>query len=74
MTNDYNEVEMSVDDGKASTNYTVVQKNETLRNFRITSTNIGQYQYFFCTGNLKSVSNVYVCKLRILMKQGTCLG
>jgi len=28
MTNDYNEIEMSVDDGKASTNYTVVQKTK----------------------------------------------
>jgi len=28
----------------------------------------------FCTQNLQRVSNVYICSLRVLMKQGTSLG
>ena len=44
------------------------------RNFQITSANIGQYQWFFYTWAPQSLSNVRICKLRILTKQGASLG
>jgi len=54
-------------------NYTVVKKTGPLRNFQITLTKTGQNQYF-CTGSLQGLSNVYICRLWILMKQGTSWG
>ena len=47
------------------------KKTRTPAKFQITLTNTGEYQLFFCIGSL---SNVFICKLQILMKQGTSFG
>jgi len=50
--------------------YTAVQKNPDP--YEISKYNFNKYWpilIFFCTGNLQSLSNVHICKLRILVKQ-----